>query len=215
MNKRNTKPSSIQSAKHSTKRSLLPFNFRIKIVFQTLIKYFHGGNGWVRLYTHHFVMLRKHFWRPLTVPNIWDALNDLAPFVLFQKRKKYLWRNVTFRLNPASLFKATFLHRCFSHFFNCTNCAKLNKATYVLKHKNVPWTTFAPNFSLMLGQSWQQNFGIFRRALLKQKCMERKKPFREFFHVVIGPYQKSRIATGVTSVYLFKVRNKLNNIGEN
>ena len=53
----------------------------------------------------------------------------LVPFVQFKKREQHPWRIVTFR--PAILLKVTLLHRCFSHFLNCTNGVRSRKASHI------------------------------------------------------------------------------------
>ena len=37
------------------------------------------------------------------------------------------------RLKPVNLLKITLLHRCLSHFLNCTNGTKLRKASCIFK----------------------------------------------------------------------------------
>ena len=56
-------------------------------------------------------------------------MRDLVTFVEFKNRKKHLKREVTFRLEPATLFKVILLlHGCFSRFLNVTNDTKSRKA---------------------------------------------------------------------------------------
>ena len=63
-------------------------------------------------------------------------MDDLVPFVYFEKREKQSWRSVTFSkvgdFNlPTALLEVTLFHGCFSHFLNCTNGKKLRKVTHV------------------------------------------------------------------------------------
>ena len=68
--------------------------------------------------------------------SICNALHDLVPFVQFKKREKNPWRSVNFSnvagLKPATLLKLTLLHRCFSHFLNCTYDIKSRNALQLM-----------------------------------------------------------------------------------
>ena len=56
-----------------------------------------------------------------------DALQNLVPFIQFNKRETHPWRSVTFA--KVTGLKVTLLHECFSCFLNWTNGTKLGNSS--------------------------------------------------------------------------------------
>ena len=56
-----------------------------------------------------------------------NALHEVVPFVQFKRTKKHTWWKI------ATLLKVTLLHGCYSCFLNCSNGAKLHKASQITK----------------------------------------------------------------------------------
>ena len=72
--------------------------------------------------------------------SICGALHDLVPSVQFKNVTNThgrvlilvkLQAEQSCRLQPVTLLKLTLLHRCFSHFFNCTNGTKSRNAPHI------------------------------------------------------------------------------------
>ena len=72
----------------------------------------------------------------ISTGTVCGALRDLVPFAQFKKCEKHPWRNVTFRLKPATLLKVTLLHGCFSRFLSCAHGKKSRNAPHVIFEQN-------------------------------------------------------------------------------